>query len=390
MKKIFFFSFHLFCLTLWASNIDSSSATWGNIMGTLSNQSDLQSALNAKGSGTVTSVGVSAPSIFSVSGSPVTTSGTISMSYSGTALPVANGGTGLTSAGSSGNALISNGTSWVSTSQPNRTGPVEGRLTLTSGTAITTSDVTAATTVYFTPYGGNQIALYTSGAWSVINFSEASVAVPSTTTTPFDIFGYNNSGSLSLETVNWTNDTTRATALTKQDGAYVKTGDVTRRYLGTGRTTGVSGQTEDSVTKRFLWNYYNRAMKSVQVVPAAATWTYATAAWRSAGADATFRIQLVAGVNETSADLTYSITSTSGSAGCNRQWGLCLDCTSTPTSRVAYTANGSDTTAYPSTTTQYVTFPGAGYHFMQAVEFAYTCTVQTPANLTYINGSWRS
>ena len=48
------------------------------------------------GSGTVTSVGLSAPSIFTVSGSPVTTSGTLALTYSGTALPVANGGTGVT------------------------------------------------------------------------------------------------------------------------------------------------------------------------------------------------------------------------------------------------------------------------------------------------------
>jgi hypothetical protein len=47
--------------------------------------------------GTVTSVSLSAPSIFTVSGSPVTTSGTLALSYSGTALPVANGGTGVTS-----------------------------------------------------------------------------------------------------------------------------------------------------------------------------------------------------------------------------------------------------------------------------------------------------
>lgn len=50
----------------------------------------------ATGTGTVSSVGLSAPSIFTVTGSPVTTSGTLALSYSGTALPVANGGTGLT------------------------------------------------------------------------------------------------------------------------------------------------------------------------------------------------------------------------------------------------------------------------------------------------------
>jgi lysophospholipase L1-like esterase len=51
------------------------------------------------GAGTVTSVGITAPSIFTVTGSPVTGAGTLAISYSGTALPVANGGTGLTSLG---------------------------------------------------------------------------------------------------------------------------------------------------------------------------------------------------------------------------------------------------------------------------------------------------
>jgi hypothetical protein len=52
---------------------------------------------NNKGSGTVTSVGLSAPAIFTVGSSPVTSSGTISLTYSGTALPIANGGTNQTS-----------------------------------------------------------------------------------------------------------------------------------------------------------------------------------------------------------------------------------------------------------------------------------------------------
>jgi hypothetical protein len=46
--------------------------------------------------GTVTSVAASVPSFLSISGSPITTSGTLAITYSGTALPVANGGTGLT------------------------------------------------------------------------------------------------------------------------------------------------------------------------------------------------------------------------------------------------------------------------------------------------------
>jgi hypothetical protein len=49
-------------------------------------------------SGTVTSVALTAPSIFNVGGSPVTTSGTLALTYSGTALPLLNGGTGATTA----------------------------------------------------------------------------------------------------------------------------------------------------------------------------------------------------------------------------------------------------------------------------------------------------
>jgi hypothetical protein len=53
---------------------------------------------NSKGSGSVTSVSATVPSFLSVSGSPITTSGTLALTYSGTALPLANGGTGATSA----------------------------------------------------------------------------------------------------------------------------------------------------------------------------------------------------------------------------------------------------------------------------------------------------
>ena len=56
-------------------------------------------------SGTVTSVAMSVPSLLSVSGSPITSSGTLALTYSGTALPIANGGTASTTAAAAFNAL---------------------------------------------------------------------------------------------------------------------------------------------------------------------------------------------------------------------------------------------------------------------------------------------
>lgn len=53
-------------------------------------------ASGSSGSGTVTSVSQTVPAFLSISGSPVTTSGTLAIGLSGTALPIANGGTAAT------------------------------------------------------------------------------------------------------------------------------------------------------------------------------------------------------------------------------------------------------------------------------------------------------
>lgn len=53
-------------------------------------------AISATFNGTVTNVAMTVPSFLSVAGSPITTTGTFAVTLSGTALPVANGGTGLT------------------------------------------------------------------------------------------------------------------------------------------------------------------------------------------------------------------------------------------------------------------------------------------------------
>jgi hypothetical protein len=78
---------------------DGTNTSWGTV----------------SGGGSVTSVGLSAPAFLTVGGSPVTTSGTLALTYSGTALPVANGGTGLTG-GTSGGIPYYSGTSALTSS----------------------------------------------------------------------------------------------------------------------------------------------------------------------------------------------------------------------------------------------------------------------------------
>ena len=98
--------------------------------------------ISTGGTGTVTSVALTAPSVFSVAGSPVTASGTLALSYSGTALPVANGGTGQTSY-TDGQLLIGN-----------TTGNTLSKATLTAGSGVTITNGAGTITIASTGGGG--------------------------------------------------------------------------------------------------------------------------------------------------------------------------------------------------------------------------------------------
>ena len=134
--------------------ISSVTALGGAVTGTPSSSTYLRGdgTWAAAGTGTVTSVGMTVPSFLSVSGSPVTTSGTLAVSLSGTALPTANGGTGLTSAGTSGNVLTSNGTAWVSSapSPPTTYGAIGTYvIAFIFQTALSPGTTTAGSNLYY-------------------------------------------------------------------------------------------------------------------------------------------------------------------------------------------------------------------------------------------------
>jgi len=138
--------------------------------------------------------------------------------------------------------------------------PAGGRLTLTSADPFPSGDVTNASTLYYTPYVSNRIALYdtTNTRWQLHTFSEVSFTLTALTSgVNYDVFLYDNAGTKTMQAIAWTNDTTRATGLATQDGVYVQTGSAGRRYIGTFRTVSTTG-TSDSATNRFVWNMNNR------------------------------------------------------------------------------------------------------------------------------------
>lgn len=137
------------------------------------------------GSGTVTSVGLTVPAFLSVAGSPVTTSGVLAVTLSGTALPIANGGTGQTSAQLAINALsqVSGATNEYVLTKDTGTGnavykppvsaPTDGALTIQFGPPPPTASAILATQVYpfLIP------ADYTLTGWAIACDPSATVSV---------------------------------------------------------------------------------------------------------------------------------------------------------------------------------------------------------------------
>jgi len=97
--------------------LPSQTSNSGKVLST--NGTDT-SWISSSGTGTVTSVAASVPSFLSVAGSPITSSGTLAITYSGTALPILNGGTGqsgktaafdaLSPTTTKGDLIVNNGT----------------------------------------------------------------------------------------------------------------------------------------------------------------------------------------------------------------------------------------------------------------------------------------
>lgn len=278
-----------------------------------------------------------------------------------------------------------------------------GRLTLTSGTPVTTANVTGATTVYYTPALTNHIQIYNGTNWVTYIFAETSLALDSTTSDTgyqasgqlYDLFMYNSSGTPVLGTgPAWSSGTARSAAISLLDGLWVNTSSITIRFgSATGNTTTVSaneatyvgticmtgnGVTEDSLVNRFVWNAYNQAIRQMlRAETAGGSWTYGTPAqWNQA--------------NSSSSNQLNFITGLSGVYVSARARSVCLN--STSTARAVFSGIGLNSVTTNSATTsifqpvtstgggpssEYGGYPGIGKAYLSWLEYGNSSDAQT-------------
>ena len=265
----------------------------------------------------------------------------------------------------------------------------QGRLTLTTALAVTTADVTGATTVYFTPYRGNLVELYDGTNWNVYEFSELSQATTDNTKSPaavanskvYDIFVWNDSGTLrATRGPAWSSDTSRGTGAATSEleifqGRYVNKVDITngpvaRRglYVGTIRSDG-SSQINDAKAFRHVWNYFNRVKRIMYKNDSTATWNYTTATWRQANGSSSNQLDFVIGISEDFVEAMALVHTSNPTGNAEARIGIALDATNTNDGTLTHPMNVvSSAAAQPKCF--YKAYVAIGRHYLAWTEYS--------------------
>lgn len=296
----------------------------------------------------------------------------------------------------------------------------QGRITLTTALPVTTADVTAAATIYYTPYIGDVIPIYDGTALAYTTFTELSLALSSNSGhtnyhqsgKAFDCFVFNDAGTIRLGTgPAWSSDTARGTGagtteLERYKGLRVNKVSITLRfgsssgntvtvdarkatYVGTFYCT-ANGQTEDSAINRLAWNEYHRAVRS-QANYFTATRSSSSTSFTEVNSE--IRLKFLDGGAYDATEFSFESPVNISAAGGNRfGFGITIDGvgTSTPTTELV-----PDGTGVYHTTTRRVIAPTLGVHTISifAIVSSGTCNFRTGATATAfptLNGIVRS
>lgn len=281
----------------------------------------------------------------------------------------------------------------------------QGRLTLTSGTPVITTGVTAASTVYYTPYTGQLCPVWDGAQFNLKIFAELSLTlnVNHVLNSIYDCYIINDAtdGVKLVTAPAWSNiaagtgsrsgtcDQTRlagilvnANQLTMRNGGTTYTVAANRgAYVGSLYIDGTAGQvtchTAYGQSRKWgVWNAYNRVPVALKAGDATASWTYATATLRAANNSSANSITLFSGLAEETYDIRAAQVSNSisnGGAGIGLQTGIGYNSTSAASSfagRVMVSATSASFGLTSTSAAEYLALPALGINVVTLLEKA--------------------
>jgi hypothetical protein len=291
--------------------------------------------------------------------------------------PTANPVSGSIIYSNSGNVTVREPSGRIIPIEPIAASEAGGRLTLTSATPVTTSDVASSSTIYYTAYTSGRIALYTGTIWRMYSFTESSLALSGLTSDKnYDVFAYASGSTVTLElSAAWTTNTSRSTAITRQDGVLVKSGDATRRFIGTIRTISTT-TTTDTVAQRFVWNLNNRIPRYLYVQDTTASWTYNSATWRQIRATTSNKVEAVFGDPDHVSGSSFLMWNGASGTGIAMYTSIGIDSTTVPLATVTSMLMPTAPAQYwwPSSS-ELDSYVSEGYHAFNWLESAHATTI---------------
>lgn len=279
----------------------------------------------------------------------------------------------------------------------------QGRLTPTSATPVIASDVSAGSTLYYTPFIGNLVPIYNGTSTTPTTFSELSLSLVAqhAANTIYDAFVFSNSGVMTLATgPAWSNSGAGTgsrgtgagtTQLTRLNGFWVNAVSMTGRngattytiaanrglYVGSILIDGSNGQitchVSSGVSRKFaVWNAYNRSRITLMVTDPNTSHDYNTATWRASNNSAANSLQTFCGLAEESIEVNHlehlaQINSTGSIL--QSYIGIGVNVTNATSGKVG-TVTNANVTSSTDAHAHHVIVPGIGLNTVTALEFA--------------------
>lgn len=303
----------------------------------------------------------------------------------------------------------------------NATYAPQGRLTPVSGSPVWSTDQAAKTVLYYDATGtvGKQVPVYNGSNVIMLPICAAGTAGTCNVTltlgsnwaasTAFDVYGYNNGGTLGLCTVAWSNSgagtSTRATTLQAFDAFQTNSAIATCRttnaattscaanqctYLGSFLTNGSTGTYDfkfgtaasgGGAACLCIYNPYNQVQQSAMVIDSGASYNYTLAAYQQARASTGNQVTILVGSAGSAIRAGAYAQSANSTGGIINASGVGIDVTNANSAQIQLAAQSSAGNTAPSTAV-YSGSPSAGVHVVARLEYS-----QAAGTTTWYAGS---